>query len=421
MSRSRNQISLFAAVTLLATSNIQAANAGELPCKDSASEQIEFLKKKCSKGIQFSVSGAAGSGTDQVARHISSEFGKYGVVTVVENKPTANGHVAAVDMQTNSNPCKFLLVSHANISLNTFNPNMKPAVDPLKTFRPVSMVYSTPFVLAVSTRKSGDPTIKDLDGFLDLQQKHNLFFASSGPGSASQVLAAALEAENSGLDSAKEPTPEQAINFDTHIPYQGSSPARLAMIKGDQHYFIESPITIKALKDAGGDSIEILGSTSKKKIKVEGISKKTKKLTDVEIEPLSRNPRLKNMVAAPYTGFVASKEADPNYAVNFEVLNRCIVNQPKFREVYEKQGYEMADGTSIAMKTAMERCTTNSFWGRAFQTTQKMESQFNAALAKGLHPLEAPSIPPPVGEAARPPATAHGAPARGQAEPPGAN
>lgn len=349
--------------------------------KVCASADVEILKK-CDV-VTFLVAGGIGGGTDKVMRDLSSKMSGLGVKSIVENKGGANGHLAAVDMKNNTNPCRFLVASNANISLNTFNKNLKPAIDPLKDFTPVSLVTKSPFLLMANKKKdalgeqmvstqSRDDYSKNLNVFLKSMKDYSLFFGSSGVNSMSHLLSAKLESEVlNGPGKKAEPNP---FKYDTHVPYTGSSAASLGVAGEQVNYFFESPETVyKTLKSRPKDVI-ILGATSE-----DDISIKIGKEPELVIPSLkSLNPALKNMVASPYVGILASKGTSEKFATNskaIENLVNCIASESNFKKPYTTRGYQIGDTSAEALKKEMSAYSSKGEWATTMVNIQGMDSQ----------------------------------------------
>lgn len=327
----------------------------EVSCdsSDAALTKAVTDLKKC-KVVTFLLAGAAGGGSDKITRDISSQLGKLGVTSVIVNQPGANGHVAAGSMKTNTDPCKFLVASNANLSLNALHPNLKPKIDPITEFEPVSLVSTAPMVLAAHRSVKNHPgtkkaiSINNLGDLLNAIKTESLFYGSSGVGGFSHLLGAKLEQLGQSKD-------------DVHVPYVGSSQAALGLGGGEQvHFLFESPSTIYKMYKARPKDIVILGSTGNKPIQI-GKSD--------PIMPLWENyPKLKDLSAQPYIGILASKgsgQIEQNRLAMEKTIS-CIVRDEKFRKPHEELGYVIGNGSAAALRSTMSEYTPNSGWGKAY-------------------------------------------------------
>ncbi len=115
------------------------------------------------KAIRVIVPFAAGSGTDVTTRILVEDFQKgLGTPVVVENKPGANGALAA-EYVSKLPPDGYTLLLGTSSAFSA-NPWLmkKLGYDPLKDFTPIARTTDFPFFLAVS----GTSPVKTLDDFL---------------------------------------------------------------------------------------------------------------------------------------------------------------------------------------------------------------------------------------------------------------
>jgi tripartite-type tricarboxylate transporter receptor subunit TctC len=168
-----------------------------------------------SKTIKFVVPYSAGGLPDTVARLVANRLQEgLGQTVVVENKPGANGAVAAASLATTPADGYTFLVTDG--SMMTINPltNKKLAYDPVKDFEPVSLVANSPLFLAVNSSVKANT----LDEFIALAKAKPgaINYGSSGTGSSHHLTAEAMKAAL-GI-------------FMTHIPYRGSGASVPALV-----------------------------------------------------------------------------------------------------------------------------------------------------------------------------------------------
>ena len=159
-----------------------------------------------------------GGGNDGVSRAIATRLAiSLGQPVIVENKPAANGLVAA-SFVAKAPADGYTLLMGINGTHGT-NPAMYKNLpyDPLGDFIPVSQVGTAPNVLVVRP-SLGVKTVQEL---VDLLKKRpgQLTYGSTGQGS-SQHMAGALFAHRFGVDIL-------------HVPYRGSAPV-ITDLLGDQ-------------------------------------------------------------------------------------------------------------------------------------------------------------------------------------------
>jgi tripartite-type tricarboxylate transporter receptor subunit TctC len=153
-----------------------------------AASPLCFSQAYPSKPIKLIVPFPAGSATDHIARLTGSQLQEaFGQPVVVENRPGAQGGIAAAEVAKAAPDGYSLMMTTntpqaANVSLFK-----KLNYDPVKDFAPVARLGTTSFMLMVKP----DFPAKNLQEFLSYSKSRNL---SAGYGSAgSQVSLAMLK------------------------------------------------------------------------------------------------------------------------------------------------------------------------------------------------------------------------------------
>ena len=169
------------------------------------------------KPIKFIVPYSPGGLPDTVARIFAQRLGeRVGQSVVVENKPGANGVVAAQTLVSSpKDGYTFLVTDGAMFSINpSIYKNL--GYDYKKDFMPVSLVARAPLYLAANASVSAN----NLPEFIALAKAKpgTLNYGSSGIGSTHHLSMEALKAAL-GLDI-------------THVPFKGSGQSVPALIGG---------------------------------------------------------------------------------------------------------------------------------------------------------------------------------------------
>jgi tripartite-type tricarboxylate transporter receptor subunit TctC len=169
------------------------------------------------KPIRWVVPYAPGGLPDTVARVVAQRLqDKLGQGVVIENKPGANGSVAASSLATASNDGYTFLVTDG--SMLSINPLMysKLTYDPIKDYTPVSALGRAPLFLALH------PSVPaaSLQEFIAYVKANpgKINYGSSGIGSTHHLSMEALKA-SLGLDM-------------THVPYKGTGQSVPALLGG---------------------------------------------------------------------------------------------------------------------------------------------------------------------------------------------
>ena len=167
--------------------------------------------------VRLIVPQSAGSGGDVVARLISEKMGaELGQTVVVENRPGANGVIAASSV-ANATPDGYTLML-AGVSQISFNPHLYSDLpyDAEKDFDYVAPVIDTPFIL-VASKQSGITSMAQLIEKARAEPG-TLTFASAGQGNSTH-LSTEMVADAAGIKLL-------------HVPFKGSGPALSAVMGG---------------------------------------------------------------------------------------------------------------------------------------------------------------------------------------------
>jgi tripartite-type tricarboxylate transporter receptor subunit TctC len=188
------------------------------------------------KPVRLVVGFAPGGAADTVARALQEPLTRsLGQPVVVDNRPGAGSSIAA-DHVAKSAPdgYTFLIASPSSILVN---PLILPRAgfQPLKDLAPISLVSSSPLILAVNPG-IGVGSVKELIAHAK-KNPGKLNFATSGTGSAPH-LAAVLFQRLAGVDM-------------THIPFKGGAPAVQSVLAGDTQLSFATPPSVLPLVQAG--------------------------------------------------------------------------------------------------------------------------------------------------------------------------
>jgi tripartite-type tricarboxylate transporter receptor subunit TctC len=167
--------------------------------------------------IRLVVPFPAGSSTDVVGRIVAQKLGaKIGQQVVVENRPGASGNIGA-DIVAKATPDGYT-IGLITASTHGVSPafNSKLPYDPIKDFKPLSMVGASPYVLVTY---AGLPakSIKELIA-LAKAKPNTINYGSAGLASLA-YLGTAQFANQVGISM-------------NHVPYRASSQSVIDMISG---------------------------------------------------------------------------------------------------------------------------------------------------------------------------------------------
>lgn len=197
-----------------------------------------------SKPITIIVPYPPGGSNDSFARVIGRKLGEaLQQPVVIDNRPGAGGSIGTAMMAKAPADGYTLAVVSSSFATNAAIQQNLP-FDAVKSFAPVAMLATGPFVVAV---RDGLP-VKTMPELLALikSQPGKLNYASSGPGSINQFATEIFKAA-AGLDI-------------THVPYRGMSPATMDLIGGHVDLLIASGPSLLPTVRSG--KVRAIGITS---------------------------------------------------------------------------------------------------------------------------------------------------------------
>jgi tripartite-type tricarboxylate transporter receptor subunit TctC len=187
---------------------------------------------------------AAGSGTDTTTRIISQKLGQaLGVGIVIENKPGANGMIAAT-YAARAKPDGYTLFVTTNTT-HSANPYLLKTLtyDPVKDFTPVARTGDLPFMLVINPEVPAK-TVGELVAYAKANPG-KLTYAS---GSSSAIVSGATFARKAGIDLL-------------HVPYKSSPPALNDVIGGRITMMFTD--VLSGLPHVNGGALRALAVTTK--------------------------------------------------------------------------------------------------------------------------------------------------------------
>jgi tripartite-type tricarboxylate transporter receptor subunit TctC len=187
---------------------------------------------------------SAGGSIDTIARAYGEALSeKLGQPVVVENKPGANGNIAAATVaRAKPDGYTLLATGGSTLNLNPFLYHEMP-FDPVKNFAPIALTARTNFILVVHPKLSVDT----LDAFIALAKAKPkaLNYGSAGAGSLIQI---ASELFNS------------VVGIETnHVPYKGLAPAVNDLLAGQIDYMFDSATTMSHIQAGQLKALAVIG------------------------------------------------------------------------------------------------------------------------------------------------------------------
>jgi tripartite-type tricarboxylate transporter receptor subunit TctC len=225
---SRRATLFVCALGLIASAfTVQAQSQAQTQNQNAASPAT--LQGWPAKSLRFIVPYPPGGPLDTMARLLAEKAkASLGQTIVVENKPGAGGNIGA-DIVARATPDGYTLVMGA-VATHAINPWLFASIpyDSVKDFAPVALVASVPNVLVVNKEFAAKNAIGSLKDLISYARAHpgEMNYGSGGSGSAGHLAGELLRAR-------------AQINV-VHIPYQGASPAQLALLSGQSNFMFDN-------------------------------------------------------------------------------------------------------------------------------------------------------------------------------------
>jgi tripartite-type tricarboxylate transporter receptor subunit TctC len=262
------------------------------------------------RSVTLIVPFAPGGITDVLARMTAERLqAAFKQPFVIENVTGAAG-VTATQRAARANPDGYTLyfATLSQISISPFTHKLD--LDPMKAFKPISIIATTPFVVTVRETFPANSLKEFIDKVKSQPGQFN--FASAGVGTLTH-LSSAIVLKNAGLDMV-------------HVPYRGVAPAFAALLANQVDMLSASPVELRPHMSAG--KLKFLGVTS---------PQRTKSFPDVpavaEVLPKAAAVVTWNALLAP-----AGTPQDIIDALSREIM--AAEKSPEFREKLESIGVD---------------------------------------------------------------------------------
>ncbi|CAN7733362.1 tripartite tricarboxylate transporter substrate binding protein [Variovorax paradoxus] len=276
--------------------------------------------------IRLVVGFPPGGGADFVARQVAQHLGQsLGVSVVVDNKPGANGTIAAADVaRMPADGYTLLLGVSASQSIG---PVLMPKLpyDPLRDFTPITQVGFTPLVLVVNPAMPA----KTVDDFVKLVNAGNapVTYGSAGTGNITH-MAAELFVQSSGASKLQ------------HIPYKGSSQVITDLIGGHvTAYFDTLPSSLPFIQN---QQLRALAITS---------SERASAAPDI---PTMREAGVPGYQATTWFGVLAPSRLSPEVVNRLYEALRSSMGTPEARQAMTSRGVEPVLDTPASFRAELE-------------------------------------------------------------------
>jgi tripartite-type tricarboxylate transporter receptor subunit TctC len=290
------------------------------------------------KPIRIVVPFPPGGSTDLLARRLGEKFSAaMGQPVFVENRPGAGG-VTGADSVAKAAPDGYTLLMGVTGS-NAIGPILmaKPPYDPLKDFAPVSLVVTTPLVLAVNASSP----IKNVKDFLAAAKSRPVPYGTPGNGT-SMHLAGEMFDIATGVKL-------------THVPYRGSAPALNDLLSGTLQSMITDVLVFLPHIKAG--KVTPLAVTS---------ARRHPMLPDVPTLAESGVPGLEKFEAISWQGLFAPAGTPRDVVAKLNAETVKALESADIKEFFGSQGFIVGGSTPEQFKAFIEAEVPK--WTRVIKT-----------------------------------------------------
>jgi tripartite-type tricarboxylate transporter receptor subunit TctC len=284
--------------------------------------------------VRVIVPFAAGGNIDVIARLTSQRMSEvFRQQFVIENRVGGNGTIAA-ETVTHAQPDGYTLFWAGPAVVSIFPAITKAAYDPVKDFKPISVIGVNPQVLVVNA-KLPIASVAEFIAYVKMQPQKLPYAGGGGPGSLSNLLMA-LFLKRAGLEM-------------TSVSYRGTAPAMTDLVAGHiPTMFV--PLS-EALPQAQAGNIRMIGVSG---------DKRARQAPQV---PTIAESGFPSFQAQSWNGVLAPA-ATPDGIVNRIAAEFArAAKEPKFVERLDQEGVEPL-GTSPA-ETAKFIAADMALWADA--------------------------------------------------------
>ena len=287
--------------------------------------QLAAAQNYPSRPIRFIVPFAAGGGTDLVARTLAHKLTQaLGQPVVVDNRTGASG-VIGTELAAKSAPDGYtIMIATPTLAVNpSLIPNL--SYDPVKDFAPVSLIATSPHLLAISPSLPAK-SVGELVA-LAKSRAEPLTFSSGSTGGSSH-LAGELFNTMAGIHMV-------------HIPYRGTGEAVTAVLGGVVSMaFLDVPTMLPHIKSG----------------RLRGIAVTSTKRSSVAPElPTIAESGFPGFESGLWYGVVAPARTPPEIIARLNAELVKITQSPEMRETLRAEGAESVGSTPEAFSELIRR------------------------------------------------------------------
>jgi tripartite-type tricarboxylate transporter receptor subunit TctC len=281
------------------------------------------------KPVKIVVPTGPGSSLDLIARAIADKLGaRWGQPVIVENKPGAGG-MLGMDVVAKATDAHTLGIGfNGPIAFAPFLYRKMP-YDPAKDLLPVVMTTSQPNVLAVNAEKVPAKTVAEFVTWAKAQNAKpggKMNYSSLGNGSSAHLTMELFLAE-SGVQA-------------THIPFNGSPPAAMAVAQGEADAtFMVAPALLPHVKN---NKVRLLAVSSKER---------PESLKDVPTLAASGYPNVESLA---WNGLFASPGTSEAVVSRINADINEVLKDAAVKSALDAQGLTTVGGSAADFKRVID-------------------------------------------------------------------
>lgn len=262
------------------------------------------------KPIRVIIPFVPGGSSDIVGRAIGSKFQQLlGQPAVVENKPGANGAIAAEFVAKSEADGHTILVGSIGVFAINAALFKDLRYDPVRDFAPISLAVTTPNVLITKPALAA----KSVTELVALDKKGRLSYCSSGTGSSDHLTAELLKQISGG----------QAV----HVPYRGGAACQTDIMGNQVDYSFQNLGAVTNYIKAG-------------RMKALAVTAKTRnpQLPDV---PTAVEAGFPDLVVTSWQAAAAPAKTPPAVVAKLNQATIAALQSPEVRERMQNIGFDV--------------------------------------------------------------------------------
>lgn len=277
------------------------------------------------KPVKLVVPTGPGSSLDLIARAMGDRLGaRWGQPVVIENKPGAGGMLGLDIAAKATDGHTFAIGFNGPVAFAPFLYRKMP-YDPAKDLSAIVMTTSQANVLAVNAEKVPAKTVAEFVAWAKAQGG-KVNYSSLGNGSSAHLTMELLIAE-AGFSA-------------THIPFNGSPPAALAVAQGEADAtFMVAPALLPHVRN---NKVRLLATSG---------AQRPDNLKDL---PTLAESGYRNVESLAWNGFFGPASTPEAVVQKFNADANAVLQDPAVRQALDAQGLTIVGGSAADFRRAID-------------------------------------------------------------------